>query len=427
MLDIKYIRDNADAVKKGVFDRNMTCDVDRLLSLYDQILKHRQAIDSANTCIKANQNSVRAASSEKERAELVESGKRLKQEVAELKSSIDDLMPEYNALMLSVPNAMADDTPIGKSDDLNVEVEVWSRPTRFEFEPKNHIELGRSLDLLDFSAGAKVAGTKFYFMKNEAVLLDLALQTYAINKLVKKGYTPLITPDLAKDDILRGSGFNPRGSERNTYSIEGLDLNLIATAEITVGGMLSNTILNYEDLPKKYVAFSHCFRTEAGAAGRAAYGLYRVHQFSKVEMYQFVKSEDGESALQELLDIEKEIYSELGIPYRVIRICSGDLGAPAYKKYDIEAWMPGKGDEGEYGEVTSVGNFTDFQSRRLNIKYIDKNGSRKFVTTLNGTAVATGRIILAIMENFQRADGSIGIPEALIPYTGFSEIAPKTA
>ena len=426
MLDVKFIKENVDMVKQNIIKRNMVCDIDQLLELHNKIAEVQQAIESLNAESNANNKAVQKAKTSAERAELIERGKKAKEDLPKLKEQLEALLPEFNEIMLTVPNIMAEDTPVGKNEELNVEVESFLAPTKFDFQPRNHIELGEISDLFDFEAGAKVAGTKFYYLKNEAVMLDLALQMYIIQKLVKKGYTPLVTPDLAKSSILQGSGFNPRGNESNIYNIEGTDLSLIATAEITIGGMLSDTVLNISELPKKYVAFSHCFRTEAGGGGRAGYGLYRVHQFSKVEMYQFVCNEDGEKALQEMLGVEKEIFSDLGIPYRVVRICSGDMGAPAYKKYDIEAWMPGKGENGEYGEVTSVGNFTNFQSRRLNIKYIDENGKRQFVTTLNGTASATGRTMLAILENFQDKNGNVKIPKVLIPFTGFDVIKPKT-
>ena len=426
MLDINYIVNNVDEVKKNVENRNMECDVDRLLEVYALIKENKQKTDGVRMQMNLNQKQIKECKTPEERNKVIEAGKVLKAELAVLKDELDKIEPEYKELLFSVPNTMAPDTPIGKNEDLNVEVFKYKEPTKFDFEPESHVEIAKRLDLIDFDAGAKVAGAKFYYLKNEAVLLDLAIQQYAINKLIKKGFTPLVTPDLAKSDILRGSGFNPRGGERNIYNIEGMDLKLIATAEITIGGMLAGESLKAEDLHLKFVALSHCFRTEAGAAGRAGYGLYRVHQFSKVEMYQFTKNEDGERALQELLGIEKEIFADLDIPYRVIRICSGDMGAPAYKKYDIEAWMPGKGEHGgEYGEVTSVGNFTNFQSRRLNIKYVDENGNRQFINTLNGTASATGRTMLAILENYQQKDGSVKIPDVLVPYMGMDKIPAK--
>lgn len=423
MLDINYILTHTDEVKANVEARNMVCDVDGLVAKYAEVKALRSSVSGIREKINANQKEIKGAKTQEARAVIISIGKELKTQLAAESDKLTAAEAEFKELMYTVPNTMAEDTPIGKNEDLNVVVGHYLEPTKFDFTPLSHVEIGKNLDLIDFESGAKVAGQKFYYLKNELVLLDLAIQMFCFNKLIAKGFVPLITPDMAKTDILKGSGFNPRGAERNIYNIEGMDLNMIATAEITIGGMLANTVLKESDLPLKFCALSHCFRTEAGAAGRAGYGLYRVHQFTKVEMYQFTTNETGDDALQELLGIEQEIYQDLKLPYRVIRICSGDMGAPAHKKYDIEAWMPGKGENGEYGEVTSVGNFTNFQSRRLNIKYVDKDGQRQYINTLNGTASATGRTMLAILENYQQKDGSVKIPDVLVPYmNGITEI-----
>ena len=425
MLDINFIKNNVEYMKDVVKKRNIKCDIDALLDAYNKYKELNIKVEDINHQINQNTKDIKNCANEQEKQGFFAKGKQLKED---LKSHTDDLNSAkqlYEKLMLTVPNTMADDTPIGDDDSGNVEVFKYSTPTKFDFKPKNHLELGKDLDLIDFERASKVAGPKFYYLKNQLVNLQLALETYVLRKLIKKGFTPVITPDLAKTNILLGSGFNPRGEESNIYKLEDLDLNLIATAEITIGGMHANEQFNYTDLPKKYVGISHCFRREAGAPGKLDAGLYRVHQFTKVEMYQFTTIEKGEEALQELLGIEKEIFEDLGIPYHVVRICSGDMGAPGYKKYDIEAWMPGRGENGAYGEVTSVGNFTTFQSRRLNITYIDKDGKKQFVNTLNGTAIALTRVLLAIMENYQQADGSIKIPAVLQDLVGFSEIKKK--
>jgi seryl-tRNA synthetase len=279
------------------------------------------------------------------------------------------------------------------------------------------------LKLVDFEAGSAVAGQKFYFLKNEAALLELALVQYAMSTLVKAGYTPVITPDVAKVDVLEGIGFMPRGPETQIYSLANTDLCLVATAEITLGGMHRDQILDEANLPIKYVGLSHCFRTEAGAPGRDTRGLYRVHQFTKVEMFAFCTPDQSEGIHLELLGLEEKIFQGLGLPYHVIDTCSGDLGGPAYRKYDLEAWMPGRGQGGEFGEVTSTSNCTDFQARRLNIRYKGpKHKGTRFVHTLNGTAVAVTRAILAILENYQNADGSVTIPEVLRPWIGKDRI-----
>jgi seryl-tRNA synthetase len=317
---------------------------------------------------------------------------------------------------------------VGDTADANRVLLRWGEPRQFDFTPKDHVALCESLRLADFEAGASVAGQKFYFLTNEAVLLELALVQYAMQALVREGYTPVITPDLARVEVLEGVGFLPRDPDpekRQIYSIADTDLCLIATAEITLGGMHRDQILEGEKLPLKYVGLSHCFRTEAGAPGRDTRGLYRVHQFTKVEMFAFCAPEQSEALHLELLRIEESIFQGLGLPYQVIDTCTGDLGGPAYRKYDLEAWMPGRGQGGAYGEVTSTSNCTDYQARRLNIRYkaAGQKGTR-FVHTLNGTATATTRALLAILENYQDADGSVAVPEALRPWVGKERIGP---
>lgn len=422
MLDINFIKENTEYMKDVVQKRNMKCDIDGLLKVYGEYKKLNSQIEEINFQINQNSKQIGACKSAEEKQSCVENGRKLKETLKTISEKFVEVKNKYDALMLTVPNIMAEDTPIGEDDSKNVEVYKYSNPTVFNFKPKSHIELGKDLDLIDMERASKVAGPKFYYLKNQLVNLQLALENFVIRKLTKKGFTPILTPDLAKTSILLGSGFNPRGEESNIYKLEDLDLNLIATAEITIGGFHANEQFDVSELPKKYVGISHCFRREAGAPGKLDSGLYRVHQFTKVEMYQFTTVEQGEDALQELLGIEKEIFEDLKIPYHVVRICSGDMGAPGYKKYDIEAWMPCRGENGAYGEVTSVGNFRTFQSRRLNITYKDKEGKKQFVNTLNGTAIALTRVILAIMENYQQADGSIKIPEVLQEFTGFAEI-----
>jgi len=321
------------------------------------------------------------------------------------------------------------DAPVGADFAANKVVATFGEPRTFDFKPKDHVALCEALDLADFEAGNKVSGAKFYFLKNEAALLEIALVQYAMHTAVKRGYTPVITPDLARVDILEGIGFQPRDPDPDTrqiYTVADTDLCLIATAEITLGGMHKDQIFDEADLPKRYVGLSHCFRTEAGAAGRDSRGLYRVHQFTKVEMFVFCTPEQSEAIHLEIKGLEEEIFKGLGLAFHVIDTCTGDLGGPAYRKYDLEAWMPGRGDGGDYGEVTSTSNCTDFQARRLGVRYKGKGfkGTR-FVHTLNGTAVACTRAIVAILENGQQADGSVVIPEALRTWVGKDVIAAK--
>mgnify|MGYP002858860844 CR=1 FL=1 len=314
--------------------------------------------------------------------------------------------------------------PIGKLDTENLEVKKVGTPRKFDFEPRDHVQLMEELDLIDFERGTKVSGQKFYYLKNEAVFLEQALIMYTLNVLRKHGFTPFITPDVAKQEILQGIGFNPRGNESNVYCIEDEGTCLVATAEITLGGYHSEEILDKSKLPLFYCGLSHCFRREAGAAGQFSKGLYRVHQFDKVEMFVYCAPEDSDKIHEQLRLIEEEIFTGLGLPFHVVDTCTGDLGAPAYRKWDLEAWMPGR-NGGEYGEVTSTSNCTDYQSRRLNVRFKDDDGKNKYVHMLNGTAIAVGRAMLAIFENYQNEDGSITVPEVLVPLCGFDKIGPK--
>jgi seryl-tRNA synthetase len=425
MLDLKFVLANLDAVKENCRNRNMPADivdeVDRLAVLDNDRKRVLQSVEE----VRRRQNEVaQAAGKEKDparRAELVAEGKQLKATVGESEEQLRQLEADVRQRLGRIPNMTHPDAPVGRTEDDSKELRKVGTPRTFDFTPRDHVAIGKALDLIDFESGAKVAGHGFYFLKNDAVLLDLALQQFALRKLVGKGFKPITTPDLARNSILEGIGFTPRGPETQVYSVENSDLSLIGTAEVTLGGMHTDEILDEAALPLKYVGLSHCFRTEAGAAGRASKGLYRVHQFTKVEMFAFTAGtpEASGAVHQEILAIEEEIFTELDIPYRVLDICSGDLGGPAYRKFDLEAWMPGRGTAGEYGEVTSASDCTDYQSRRLNIRYRPEGqkGTR-FVYTLNGTAVALSRALIVILENYQRADGLVDVPQALQPYLG---------
>ncbi|WP_028387519.1 serine--tRNA ligase [Legionella fairfieldensis] len=417
MLDIKLITENTESIRDSIRKRGVNADLDTLLNLYTT--RKSLMLNVENQRAESNQIAkIIPQSHGEEKQELINKGRTLNHKIAMLEEELRKIDELYNEAMLNIPNLLADDTPPGESDAENVVLRTHLVPREFDFVPKDHIEIGKALDLIDFDSGTKVTGAKFYFLKNEAVLLELALKLFAMKIAAEFGYTTLITPDLAKKSILTGTGFSPRGEESNIYNLEDLDLSLIATAEITVGGMHADEIVDENKLPLKYVAESHCFRREAGAGGRESKGLYRVHQFSKIELFQITRPEDGEAALEEILKIEETIYQKLQLPYRVVRICAGDLGAAAFKKYDIEAWMPGRDSDEKYGEVTSASNCTDFQSRRLNIRYRDKENKRVYPYTLNGTAIALSRTLMAILENYQQKDGSVVIPEVLRTYIG---------
>jgi seryl-tRNA synthetase len=423
MLDLKYVVANADAVRQNCKNRNVSADVLADIDRVVELETERRGLSREVEEIRRRQNEVAQATGrerdQEKRAALIEEGKRLKSEVADQEERLRRLEAEVTQRLRRVPNLTHPSAPIGLSEDESREIRKAGTPRSFDFKPKDHVELGKSLDLIDFETGGKVAGTGFYFLKNDAVLLDLALQQFAINKLIKAGYTPVTTPDLARNQILEGIGFTPRGVETQVYSVEDTELSLVGTAEITLGGMHADEIVDEAALPIKYVGLSHCFRTEAGAAGRASRGLYRVHQFTKVEMFAFTTPEKSADVHAEMLAIEEDLFRSLGIPYRVLDICSGDLGGPAYRKFDLEAWMPGRGEHGEYGEVTSTSDCTDYQSRRLNIRYrpTGQKGTR-LVHTLNGTALAISRALIVVLENYQRADGGIDVPEVLRPVVG---------
>lgn len=417
MLDIKLILDDTDKVRDSIVKRGAKANLDGLL----KAVESRKALLLEIEQKRASSNQIAKKIPQVEaslRSELIQEGKRLNQEITTLEDQWRDVDATYQDALLTIPNFLAEDTPLGLDDTENLVLKTVGTPRVFDFEPKDHLELGKALDLIDFESGAKVAASKFYFLKNDAVWLEFALKAFAMKVAASHGYTPLITPDLVKKSILLGAGFTPRGEESNIYNLEELDLSLIATAEIPVGGMHADEILEEQVLPLKYVAESHCFRREAGSGGRESKGLYRVHQFSKIELFQITKPEDAEAALEDILAVEEEIYQQLGLPYRVVRICAGDLGAVAYKKYDIEAWMPGRESEEKYGEVTSASNCTDFQSRRFNIRYRTEDNKKIFPYTLNGTAVALSRTLIAILENYQQKDGRILVPEVLRPYIG---------
>jgi seryl-tRNA synthetase len=426
MLDAAFIREHLDAVKTNCRNRNVKADVDRVVQVDDE----RKRLIQQTQMIQQRQNEVsKLIPKEKDPArkqELIAEGKRLREEVAGLEKQLKEVQEQLHSALLTIPNMTHPEAPIGTTAEDNKVIRTWGEPRKFDFAAKDHVALAEALQLVDFEAGAAVAGQKFYYLKNEAVLLELALVQYAMQTLIGHDYTPIITPDVARVEVLEGIGFIPRDPDpekRQVYSLSDTDLCLIATAEITLGGMHRDQILDELDLPKKYVGLSHCFRTEAGAPGRDTRGLYRVHQFTKVEMFVFCTPDHSEQHHQELLAIEEKIFQGLGLPYHVIDTCTGDLGGPAYRKYDLEAWMPGRGQGGEYGEVTSTSNCTDYQARRLNIRYkIHKQKGTHIVHTLNGTAVAVTRALLAILENNQQADGSVVVPEVLQPWVGKERI-----
>ncbi len=421
MLDPKYIREHAEEIKQNNTSRRAEIDLDIWITLDTKRLNLLRAMEN----LRAKRNVVAekmASASSEDRPPLMDEGRQLKDMVTEAEVSLTSVEAEWKADLLAIPNLTHPDVPHGAGDENNVVLREVGTPISLR-NPKDHLALAKQYNLIDFERAAKITGTKFYFLKGKLAILEQALIRYGIEHMVREGYEMLTTPDLAREAVLIGKGFLPRGPETQVYYIDGQDLALIGTSEIPVLGYHMDEILKEEELPKKYVAFSHCFRTESGSYGRESYGLYRVHQFSKVEMFAFVLPEQSEALHLEFLRIEEAFWKNLKIPYRVVDCCTGDLGGSDYRRYDIEAWMWGKNNgKGGYGEVTSCSNCIDYQARGLNIRYASKEGKKGHLHTLNGTVVATPRAMITVLENGQQDDGSIKIPEILVPYCGFDRI-----
>ena len=424
MLDRKFILENIEAVKQNCLNRGVPEEVDRLVELEASRKTKQTETEELNRKANEVSKSIGKAKDETEREARKNEGRALREQKDRGQAEVDQLNAEILAIQSALPNMAHEDAPVGVDDKANLEIGKGKHaPKAFDFEVLDHVELGQKHDWIDFEGGARTTGSGFYFIKGDLVLLDLSLQRFAIDFLMERGFTPTITPDLATDAVLEGIGFMPRGPETQVYSIENMDLSLVGTAEITLGGLYKDQTLMSDELPIRLCGISHCYRTEAGAAGRASRGLYRVHQFTKVEMFAFTQPDQSDAMHQELLQIERDLFDALEVPYRIVDTATGDLGGPAYRKFDLEAWMPGRGDAGEWGEVTSTSNCTDYQARRLNARYKvkDQKGTH-FTHTLNGTALALSRAIIAILENHQNADGSVNIPSALEPYMGRAKI-----
>ena len=423
MLDRKFVVANADAVKANCENRNVPQAIDQLLELETKRRDALQQVEVLNREANAVSKTIGQAKTDEEREERKSRGRELREQKDVAQQQHDAIDIQIREIELQIPNMAHPDAPIGVDDKSNLELGKGKQtPKEFDFKPLDHVEIGKRWDWLDFEGGARTSGAGFYFLKGDLVLLDLALQQYAVNELVRRGFLPMTTPDLAQDSILEGIGFMPRGPETQVYSIENSNLCLIGTAEITLGGLYSGETFDAQQLPLKLCGISHCFRTEAGAAGRASRGLYRVHQFTKIEMFIFCLPDQSDALHEEIKQIECDLFDAIEVPYRIVDTATGDLGGPAYRKYDLEAWMPGRGETGEWGEVTSTSNCTDYQARRLNVRFKQKDvKGTHFVHTLNGTAFALSRALISILENHQNADGSVNVPEVLQPYLGGRE------
>jgi seryl-tRNA synthetase len=425
MLDSRSLAANREEIAESCRRRGVAPDIDAAIAAQERVSAAQTQLNESNRLRNEHQATGKRKLSSDDREAHVAEGRRLKEEAAGLERNVGEAQQRLHDAMLPIPNLVHPETPAGGEDAFR-ELHRVGTPPSFEFEPADHLALNERLDLFDFESAARTTGQKFYFLKNEAVLLELALQRYALEIVRDAGFTLFSTPDLARREIVDSLAFSPRGPETQIYSVANTDLDLIGTAEITLGGLHFGDVLDDEVLPLRLAGVSHCYRTEAGSAGRESKGLYRVHQFTKVEMFVFSRPEESDALHEELLAIEERIFQGLEIPYRVIEVAAGDLGGPAYRKFDIEGWMPSRGDSGIYGELTSTSNCTDYQARRLRTRFKRAGGKRpELVHTLNGTAVAVPRTIIALLENHQQADGSVAVPKALQPYLGIDRIGPR--
>jgi seryl-tRNA synthetase len=427
MLDIKYIRENTEDIKKAIKNKNIDLDLDKLLEIDEKRVKALQYIEELNGEKNKLNDLMKMSKDKSEKDQLIEQGKAVKEKMTVAEPEYKELKNKFEELMIKVPVIPSADTPVGKGEEENVEVYKWGEIPKFDFQPKTHLELAKDLDIVDFERGAKVAGYRGYYLKNEGTLLVMAMMMFALDKMVKYGYKPLIPPTIVKNFVLFGSGYFA-GTEYNSetdniYQVATRDKDsegkeakdkkfLIGTAEPSLLAYYSGEVLDEKDLPIKFCGFSPCYRSEIGSYGKDTSGLYRVHEFMKVEQVVFSKADIEESTAiqEEMVAISEELHKDLKLPYRKLQICTGDMPAGKYRAFDLEAWMPGMN---RWGETGSASNFLDWQARRLNVKYKTTDGEKKFAYLLNNTALPSVRPLIAILENYQQSDGSVVIPEVL--------------
>jgi len=414
MLDIKFIRENPKKVKDSCKKKGVKCDIDNLLKIDEKKRKLQTELETISA--QKNKASKKIAEGNKK---IIAEMKKIDKKGDNLKKELKKIEKEFNELMYQVPNVMADDVPEGKDEKDNKVLRKWGQIPKFDFKIKDHLELGEKLDIIDVKRASKISGSRFNYLKNQAVLLEFALIRFTFDNLLKQRFIPIIPPVMMKSDKIRGMGYLEQTDAEESYYLPKDDLYLAGTAEQPIGTMHADEVFEQKDLIKRYLGFSSCFRREAGSYGKDTRGILRVHQFDKIEMFSFCQPNQSEKELLFLLSLQEQLMKLLKLPYQVVYICAGDLGNPAFSKYDIETWIPS---QKRYRETHSVSNCTDFQARRLNIKFRDKDNKLRFVHTLNGTAFAIGRTLIAIIENYQQKDGSIKIPEVLQKYTGFKEI-----
>ncbi len=440
MLDIRFIRENEDAVREAIRNKNLALDLDRLFAADQDRLTLSRELEDLRSEKNGINTLIQNAKDDAERASAIAKGKDIKASIDTLEPRVREAKLAFEELMAEVPNIVSPDTPVGKSDADNVEVARVGKLPDFSFVPKNHIELGTSLDILDLERGAKVGGFRGYYLKNEGALLALGAMMYALHKLTDRGYIPMIPPTLVKAFPLFGSGYfkglEYDGSVDEIYQVATSDKEadgsaskeqkfLVGTAEPSLLAYHADEVLDGNTLPLRYAGFSQCYRSEIGSYGKDTKGIYRVHEFMKVEQVVLVPADiEAANAVQDdMIAISEELHRDLGLPYRKLRISTGDMSAGKYRAFDLEAWMPGLG---RYGETGSASNFLDWQARRLNVKYTDaETGEKRHVYMVNNTALASARTVIAILENHQEEDGSVVVPEVLRPYVGKERIIPK--
>lgn len=420
MLDLAFIRSNPEIVKEAARVKNNPIDIDHLLEVDRQVLDVQRQVEELRA--QQNQISRRVKEAGKDKAlreQLIAEGRQLAEQIKALEPELNALTEERYQLLLLVPNIPDASAPIGKDESDNVPIRYWGEQPTFDFEPMDHYSLMQTLDLVDIERGVKVAGSRSYILKGDAARLELALMNFALDRIARKGFTPLIVPAMARDFAFIGNGQFPKGRDQ-VYEIAGEELFLVGTAEVAITGMFKDEILNVEDLPMTFVGFCPCFRQEAGTYGKDTRGVMRVHQFNKVEQYVICKASHEESVYwhEQLIKNSEELVQALELPYRVVNVSTGDMGDGKVGMYDLECWIPS---EGRYRETHSCSYFHDWQARRANIRYRDSDGKVKFVHTLNNTAIASPRILIPLVETHQQPDGSIRIPEALRPYMGGQE------
>lgn len=419
MIDIKQIRENPEVFKTATEAKKFDVDIEQLLSIDTELRTIKQQLQDISTDKNRIGKSIPKLPPDEKESALSQLSE-LKQQEAQYNEDLKSLQPDFDTLMQQVPQPADDDVPLGKDDTENVEIRKEGQVREFDFEPKDHVQLGLDLGMIDIERGVKLAGTRNYFLKGDGALLHWAVLRFAMDTMIGKGYVPLSVPLLMKDEAMRGTGYYP-GSEDQTYRMEKDQLNLVGTAEVPLTAYRMGEIVDADELPLKFVALSSCFRREAGAAGKDTYGLYRIHQFDKVEQVVICQNNPDESKKfhDEILSNSEAVMQALKLPYRVVNVCTGDLGRGQAKKYDIEAWMPSREN---YCETHSASKFYEFQARRMNLRYKDSNSKKNtFCHTLNNTVIASPRVLIPIMELYQNADGSITIPEVLRPYMNGKE------